>query len=107
MGGEEVKMKGDERRVKVLPDFIIIIIIVVVVIATIITKAKISSEISAQYHQTTRRQIPEYDGKNHQSYSLVTETSKTPTFHPGSLPLGLIFGALSKIKICYVRSQGG
>ena len=107
MGSEEVEMKGNEKRVKVLPGFIIIIIIIVVVIATIITKVKSSSEMSAQYHQTTRRQIPEYDGKNHQSYSsekrrelsLVTETSKTPSFHPGSLPPGLFFGALSKLRL--------
>jgi hypothetical protein len=52
VGSAAVEMKGKERRVKVLPGFIIIVI----TIATII-KAKISTETSAQYHQTTRRQI--------------------------------------------------
>jgi len=94
VGSETVEMKGNERRVEVLPGFIIIIII----IATTTTTAEISSEMSAECHQTTRRQIPKYDRKKLQSYisekrrglSLVIRTSKTPGLHPGSLARGLL-----------------
>jgi hypothetical protein len=64
VGSEAVEMKGNELRVKVLPGFMIIIIIIIIATAT----AKISSEMSAQFHQTTRRQISECDRKNHQSH---------------------------------------
>ena len=113
VGSEAVEMKGNERRVKVLPGFIIVIIIIIIINAT--TSAKLFSEVSAQCHQTTRRQTSEYDRKNLQSHisekrrelSLVIKMSKTPSLHPGSLPRGLFLGVVSKFRFCDFRLEDG